>query len=89
METRNAPIDPPCGGAPAAARPSDLPGLRRGPRTTTDGRVSACCCSGAICNRCGARARRPTTVYCDPPICEECDAEINIAAIEEVELTDD
>jgi hypothetical protein len=34
--------------------------------TSADGRVSACYCSGLICNRCGARVRRPITDYYDP-----------------------
>lgn len=33
---------------------------------TADGRVSACPCSGLVCNRCGGRARRPVTDYYDP-----------------------
>jgi len=34
--------------------------------TTTRGSVSACYCSGLICNRCGGRERRPITDYYDP-----------------------
>ena len=56
--------------ARAAARPLP-PGLcicstcgeARG--TTREGRVSACYCSGAVCNRCGTRARRPISDYWD------------------------
>lgn len=33
--------------------------------TTPDGAVSACFCSGLICNRCGERRRRPITDYYD------------------------
>jgi len=33
--------------------------------TDSDGDVSACYCSGLICNACGARARRPITDYYD------------------------
>ena len=33
--------------------------------TDPDGDVSACYCSGLICNACGARARRPITDYYD------------------------
>jgi hypothetical protein len=33
--------------------------------TDQDGDVSACFCSGLICNACGARARRPITDYYD------------------------
>jgi hypothetical protein len=54
----------------AAARP--LPrGLRICPDcgeargTTPAGWVSACWCSGLVCNRCGGRARRPITDYYD------------------------
>ena len=55
----------------ATARP--LPrGLRTCPDcgevrgTTTRGSVSACYCSGLVCNRCGGRERRPITDYYDP-----------------------
>ena len=47
------------------------PGLRICPTcreargTTPDGMVSACFCSGLVCNRCGERARRPITDYFD------------------------
>jgi hypothetical protein len=40
------------------------------------------------CSSCGRTGRPPAGEW-DPPICEECDAEINFAAIEEVELTHD
>ena len=55
----------------ATARP--LPrGLRTCPDcgeirgTTTRGSVSACYCSGLVCNRCGGRERRPITDFYDP-----------------------
>jgi hypothetical protein len=54
----------------AAARPLP-PGLRICERcgdargTTPDGRVSACYCSGLVCNRCGERRHRPITDYYD------------------------
>jgi hypothetical protein len=54
----------------AAARPLP-PGLRICPTfpeargATSDGRVSACFCSGLVCNRCGGRAHRPITDYFD------------------------
>jgi hypothetical protein len=41
-----------------------------------------------VCSSCG-RSDLPPAGDWDPPICEECDAEINFAAVEEVELTDD
>jgi hypothetical protein len=41
-----------------------------------------------VCAICG-RSDLPPAGDWDPPICVECDAEINFAAIEEVELTDD
>ena len=41
-----------------------------------------------VCSICG-RGDLPPVGDCDPPICAECDAEVNFAAIEEVELTDD
>jgi hypothetical protein len=54
----------------AAARPLP-PGLRICPTcreargTTPDGRVSACFCSGLVCNRCGEGRHRPITDYYD------------------------
>lgn len=41
-----------------------------------------------VCSTCG-RTDLPETGGWDPPICQECDAAINFAAIEEVELTRD
>ena len=40
------------------------------------------------CSTCG-RTDLPPAGNWDPPICLECDAEINFAAIEEVEITQD
>lgn len=40
------------------------------------------------CSTCG-RTDLPPAGNWDPPICLECDEEINFAAIEEVELTQD
>ena len=40
-----------------------------------------------VCSSCG-RSDLPPAGDWDPPICEECDAELNFAAVEEVELTD-
>ena len=33
---------------------------------TRYGNVSACLCQGVVCNRCGARSRRPISEYYDP-----------------------
>ena len=41
-----------------------------------------------VCSTCG-RTDLPPAGNWDPPICLECDAEINFAAIEEVEITQD
>ena len=49
---------------PSGLRVCDACGEVRG--ATPTGRVSACFCSGATCNRCGARRRRPITDYYDP-----------------------
>jgi hypothetical protein len=40
-----------------------------------------------VCTTCG-RSDLPETGGWDPPICQECDAAINFAAIEEVEITE-
>lgn len=41
-----------------------------------------------VCSTCG-RSDLPSAGDWDPPICLECDAEINFAAIEEVEIMED
>jgi hypothetical protein len=41
-----------------------------------------------VCSTCG-RADLPEAGGWDPPICLDCDAEVNFAAIEEVEITED
>ncbi len=41
-----------------------------------------------VCSTCG-RTDLPPAGDWDPPVCLECDAEINFAAIEEVEITQD
>ena len=57
--------------ASSAARPQLPRGLYWCPRcseprgTTADGGVSACWCSGFVCNGCGGPERRPITAYYD------------------------
>jgi hypothetical protein len=41
-----------------------------------------------VCSTCG-RTDLPRAGAWEPPICIECDAEVNFAAIEEVEITED
>jgi hypothetical protein len=41
-----------------------------------------------VCSTCG-RTDLPPAGDWDPPICSSCDDEINFAAIEEVEITED
>lgn len=53
---------------PARPLPPGLricPTCREARGTTPDGMVSACYCSGLVCNGCGSRARRPISDYFD------------------------
>jgi hypothetical protein len=73
-------------GLPArgAARAGTCPG----PAAGASAAAAAASSGSFVCSNCG-RTELPRAGDWDPPICEECDAEINFAAVEEVELTHD